>query len=443
MTRAAPRAEAALLAALLFTVPLFEVPKHLLWLAWVAAWLVHRGPRALAAGPWRAPEIAIAAAAASVAAAGALSGAWPQSLSAGADALRNASVAWLIARGGYSARQLLALLCAAVAGALVALAWGLVELLRASGPASLELHSVGHVNHSAIYLAVAVAAASGLAVAAWARPGALRAAWTVAIVVLVTGLFVAASRAALGAAAVFFVLVGVAAPVRPAGATPGGWPRMKFRAVLAVAIAAAALGYALALHLSPHALQPSGEGVGEKFASRPADAGVLAYRDRLWHVALLAFRTQPLLGIGNGRFRTLDARGLCGAQAAGDAAPAGAGAAAGPAGGSASADPDCDPSRLYFAPHAHSVYANTLAERGALGLAALLALLAVWAAALARTRRRCPDDPAFAGVWTASLGAWCVVSLAGTLNTTLHHEHGMLAMAALGALVAAARGERP
>lgn len=434
MTRAAPRAEAALLAALLFTVPLFEVPKHLLWLAWVAAWLVHRGPRALAAGPWRAPEIAIAAGAASVVAAGALSGAWPQSLSAGADALRNASVAWLIARGGYSARQLLAVLAAAVAGALAAFAWGLVELLRASGPAYLELHSVGHVNHSAIYLAIAVAAASGLAVAAWARRGAVRAAWVFAIVVLGTGLFVAASRAALGAAAAFVLLVGVAAPVRSAGAAAAGRPRMKFRAALAIAVAAAALGYAIALHLSPRALQPSGEGIGEKFASRPADAGMLAYRDRLWHVALLAFRSQPLFGIGNGRFRTLDARSLCGAQASGAAAPAGA---------AASPDPDCDPSRLYFAPHAHSVYANTLAERGALGLAALLALLAVWAAALARTRRRCPDDAAFAGLWTASLGAWCVVSLAGALNTTLHHEHGMLAMAALGALVAAARGERP
>ena len=62
------RAEVALLGALLFVLPLFEVPKHLLWLAWVgvsaAGWWRERAARrlaGLAVQPWGVWDSAFAA----------------------------------------------------------------------------------------------------------------------------------------------------------------------------------------------------------------------------------------------------------------------------------------------------------------------------------------------------------------------------------------------
>jgi len=53
----------------------------------------------------------------------------------------------------------------------------------------------------------------------------------------------------------------------------------------------------------------------------------------------------------------------------------------------AEAGKDFDDKRYVRAPHAHSLYVNTLAERGAIGFAALTALLLAWLAALLRHRR--------------------------------------------------------
>ena len=82
-------------------------------------------------------------------------------------------------------------------------------------------------------------------------------------------------------------------------------------------------------------------------------------------------------------------------------------------------------------PHAHSLYVNTLVERGALGLGALLALLAAWAWALARKRPDFAAAGAALTLWCASFSGLVVTAGIGLVNTTLHHEHAMLALLSL------------
>lgn len=430
----ATRVELALLCALMFAVPLFEVPKQLLWAAWSIAWLSTRGARGLVRPRWDTGDWALAAFAGTAVTAGLATPHWSASLPGAGDAVRVALTAFLIGRGGYAPSQLLAVMGAGLAGALLALAWAAQVLSQAVQPAWLELHSVGHVNHSAIYLGIAVAVAAGLAIAAWRRQRGVGLVLMAAALLLGVSLFVAASRAALGATLVFVALLAWAEPLR----APTAPPRWRFRIAIGGALLGVGLVYGIVQWASPRPLQPSGESLSEKFESRPPEAGVLAFRDRLWRVAALGFLSQPVFGIGNDRFHALTPQSLCPSPAQPEL-PASSSSPASPQQARTVLIDPCDATRLYFAPHAHSVYANTLAERGALGFTATLALLAWWAVLLVRRLPMVRGRERLAGLWCVALGGWCLSAVAGVLNTTLHHEHGLLAMAAFGTLLAIGR----
>lgn len=404
--------EFRLLCGWLFLLPLFEAPKHLLWAGWVVAWLVAHGPRVALARPRGGLEWSLVAMALTAVAAGITTPAWGQSLSASGDLLRLALTAWLVSRAGLAPGRLLVALAFAVGGALTALAWGLAVLFAGEGGKYLELHSVGHVNHSAIYLAIALAAALGLGVAARERAAVRRDAG-LAVIALATGLWISASRAAVGATLVFAGWLAAFPP--PSIPTIG---RRRMRIALLAGVAASVLAFGAIRLVSPVSFHPPGGDMSAKFDSRLIDAGLLAFRVHLWRVAALAAAAEPLTGIGNRQFRNLTPERVCEAR---------------PRLPRAWLPDPCDASKLYFKPHAHSLYAQALAERGIAGALATAAVVVAWGALLIRAARS-RRDAAFDGIVCASLGAWCVTAFAGLLNTTLQHEHGLLAMTLLGAL---------
>jgi O-antigen ligase len=95
-----------------------------------------------------------------------------------------------------------------------------------------------------------------------------------------------------------------------------------------------------------------------------------------------------------------------------------------------------DSKQISLASHGHSLYVNTLAERGAVGLATLLAVLALWAWDLARSVPRTNDLPIRWAYWGGALGAWLIAAIVGLVNTTLHHEHALISMLLLGGWLA-------
>jgi O-antigen ligase len=97
--------------------------------------------------------------------------------------------------------------------------------------------------------------------------------------------------------------------------------------------------------------------------------------------------------------------------------------------------------RAYLAnSHAHSLYVNTLVERGLVGSLPVALLIVAWAVLLARTRPGESEDETAFMVWGASFSGWFVTVAAGLINTTLHHEHGLLAAILLGMHLAFSRG---
>ncbi|QDC79067.1 hypothetical protein [Candidatus Methylopumilus universalis] len=77
--------------------------------------------------------------------------------------LISTDLAWLLSRTKYESKEITWIVWVAIPGTLPPLAWGLIELMVIHTEGSLELHSVGHMNHSAIYLGIILGAALSVA----------------------------------------------------------------------------------------------------------------------------------------------------------------------------------------------------------------------------------------------------------------------------------------
>jgi O-antigen ligase len=362
------RLELGALLGMSVALPLFEAPKNLLWLAYAVLWVINRTRSAGFGGPWDRWDTLILAWIAAGYASIAFGGMPGEGWHANADVVRYGSVFWLVRRARYGDRVLAALLAALLSGTLVALAWG-YHGVSTREHYHLGLHSVGHVNHSAIYLGIVLGAAVSATRVHWASsPPSLRVLAIALVAFLTVSLFVMQSRAALAG-------TGIAALILLAA--HAHWRKVELRRIAIFLLA----GLAVVVLVQPNVLNKySHIGSSER-------GGLFAYRDSIWSAGIEAWRSSPLFGVGAEGYGR--ATGLS---------------------------------------HGHSLYVNTLVERGLVGLVALGALLLAWACALLR-HRPAPGIPALASAWWgASAAAFLVTVLIGLINTTLHHEHGLLAM---------------
>jgi O-antigen ligase len=370
---ASRRLEIGLLVALCLTLPLVEAPKNLAWLGYTLVWLWNRAAARDFGGRWDLWDSLIALWMASgfvVAAFAALHGAeWHAAL----DIVRYAGVLWLLKRSRLSEREIEWVLGALVASALVGLAVAYSQLWSGKKQA-LELNSVGHVNHSAIYLALMF----GLCVS-WLFSGRRRLLAIATSVFVLVSLFVTASRGGVAVGLLTLVALSLA-----------WWPRSRLPllvcgAVLAASVLVAVLG---------------GAEVFEKHEENVQAGHPLAYRSNVWGIALDTWQQHPWFGVGMGNFELVTRT-------------------------------QADPYRNLF-PHAHSLYLNSLAERGVVGAAPLAAVLIAWPLWLLRRRPARTSDTTEWVLWGAAAGAWIVTAVGGAVNTTLHHEHALLAALLLG-----------
>ncbi|MGZ4959763.1 MAG: O-antigen ligase family protein [Methylomonas sp.] len=275
---------------------------------------------------------------------------------------------------------------------LLATGEGLWQLFITKKNAALELSSVGHVNHSAIYLVLNFALA--LAITIVLRKSdrlAKKIFWVFCLLITAGCVVLSNSRASVLTTAVIALSFGLVWLKR------SKWPLL----VLALGILVAASG-----------LYSTNASVVQKHVEQTAAGPYLGERQAIWNSSLLAWRHFPLFGLGLGNFSqsNLEMQKAWLAE---------------------EGKPFVEGQYLPYA-HAHNLYLSTLAEQGLFGFAVTMLVLGRIGFLLYKHQPRRDDSDSYWCSWLAAFGALQVVLVNGLFNTTLHTEHGLLTLLLIG-----------
>jgi O-antigen ligase len=380
------RGEIPLLVLLIFFLPTMEAPKNIFWFIYLGLWVFNRWRTMDFGGRWDGWDTLLAVWISSGYVVAAFAGLHYGEWSGAHDIVRYGLLLWAIKRSGYGPEELRKLLGWMVISAVIALAYGLWELHVTHAEKALELHSVGHVNHSAVYLATSFGIALAYTLAFWrGLDQRVRGAAVLGTLFLAGGVMHSSSRGAIAATLLLALSLAF-------------FRGRRSYKPLAITVVLAALTSVAAVTMKMEVLEKQERGVVTNNLS--------SYRAQIWNLGFAAWRRFPLFGVGMNNFGQITKeRVKSWVEASGQPYYA---------------------DRYYPVPHAHSLFVNTLAERGIYGLGVLLAALAWWAWDLLRSRPQADDDAITWAVWGASWSGLLVTVAAGVVNTTLHHENGML-----------------
>ena len=302
---------------------------------------------------------------------------------------------WFLSRAHYSQNQYRTIFILIVLAIIPPLLWGLYEYLVIHSKEYLEIHSVGHVNHSAIYLTMIFGATLGWFISQFNFKKKNEATQLKTILIgsmsfiLFISLIIGQSRGAFGIA----ILLGVCLLFLTNS--------MKVRIITIVT---------MLLVITSSMLLESG--IIQKQISNQKNDNVLAYRDKVWNVSIEASRFSPLLGLGLSNWHFIKSSHL---QKSVEAR-----------GETFNAD------NYFFPGHSHSIYFSALVERGIVGLMVTLIFMFYWLYDLIKTFKWSKKSSTSYMLWAGSFSAWLATFGIGLVNTTFHHEHGILACLFLG-----------
>ena len=308
---------------------------------------------------------------------------------------------WLVSRGEYSKEELDLFFKAVVIGAIPPLGFGLWQLLVTHAKTDLQLHSVGHVNHSAIYLVMIFGAALGWLLSYNRASSLLKRLLLAALsVTFLTSLIVGQSRGAVGIGFVLAMIITLT--------------MSRDRLVKSLTLGTIILVAALSIIL--HA------GVVQKEAAYERTNNILSNRDKVWNVSLEAAHFSPILGIGMSNWGSITLADI-----------------------KASVEKrqktfNPDNYQLQWG-HSHNLYLTALVERGIVGLIVTLIFMFAWLTHLIQTFKLTKLSPQAVYLWAGSLSAWVATFGIGFVNTTFHHEHGILACLLLGLYLSYTRSQ--
>jgi O-antigen ligase len=380
-----------------FFLPFRDAPKTIFWALYIVTWLINRIPSRSFGGPWKLWDTVALASLASGVLAAAFAGIRTPSgreWLALKDPFMQAALLLCLWRGRYGVGQWKTLFGMLIFSCVISELGGLWLCKIAGSNQALQLKSVGHVNHSAIYLAIMTGVSftwTFCAVKESSRR--VRVGLSAASIVLFVGVLMSDSRAAVGTGVALVCLLALVAlrwrPIRKV------WASIIFSAIALTVIT-------------------FGQNTLSKHLANAKDHNQLAYRDKIWARGTAAWRASPLFGVGNGNFIEIsDAKLIEWLAAKGET---------------------FDSETHFFPmPHAHSLFVNTLAETGLIGLGAMILFLSTWSLGLLATlpsRGAAPENLLF---WGVSFSAWLISTAAGLANTTFHHEHALVSIILLAA----------
>ena len=299
---------------------------------------------------------------------------------------------WLVSRSAYSTKEIAWIFWIIIFSAIPPLFYGLWEFLIILTKDSLELHSVGHTNHTAIYLTMIFGAALGASLSFWRSSSNLQKIILFVLpVIFYLSLIVTSSRAAF---AVGTIISGILIYLLSSN------KKEMLQSALIILML-----FSGTIFLNAPILQ--------KQISNQNNRDVLAGRGVIWNTTIEAANLHPILGIG------IDNR----ANVTKDIIKKSIEARHG--------EFNEDNYDFHYK-HSHSFYLTNIAERGLVGSLVTLVFIFMWLWYLIKTFyiTRLSNEGAY--LWAGSLSAWCATFVIGFVNTTFHHEHGILACLFLG-----------
>jgi O-antigen ligase len=308
--------------------------------------------------------------------------------------LTSTLVGWLILRSDFSPKKISWLFNFIILGVIPPLFVGLVRYLYLHDKPDLQLHSVGHVNHSAIYLTIVLGASIGLLTSIWEKNKSyLNILLALLSILFFISLIISQSRAAVGIGFVLlislFLILSTSKKIKIGG--------ILFAVVIMI--------FSILLNT----------GVVQKQIRNEQANDILGARDKVWNISFEAVRWAPILGIGIDNWGKIKPEDI-----------------------KRSVE---DRRQIYneknylFQGHSHSVYLMALVERGVVGFSALIFLMIGWIYYLIVNLKNISSDSQGRYLWAGSFSSWLVTFGIGFVNTTFHHEHGILACILLGLFV--------
>jgi O-antigen ligase len=300
--------------------------------------------------------------------------------------------AWLLSRTQYESKEITWIIWVTILGTLPPLAWGLIQYMVMHTKSSLELHSVGHVNHSAIYLGIILGAALSVTLTVWRDVGIIQRLTLILLpIVFFVAIIIGKSRGVFGISLIRLSLIILLIPN----------PK-KIKAI------------AFALFTIILALMPlMNAAIIQKQVVNQNENNTLGNRDRVWNVSIEAARFYPIFGVGNGNWNRITLESVKKSREERGA--------------------PFDPANYSIEfHHSHSLYLTSLVERGVVGFIILMGFMTMWLITLIRSYHKLKISAQGSYVWGASLSAWIVTCGVGFVNSTFHHEHAILALLFLG-----------
>jgi len=401
--------ELALLASLLISTPLSEALKNISWLFYVLTWITVRlSSTQNWGGEWKAWDTIFLIWISSGFVVAMLTTIHHQEWNGAWDVLRFAGAAWLVSRSNYSRSELTDLIGVAVLATVVGTAYAVWAWKIGHTRPNLEIHSVGFVNHTAIYLALACGSSLTFLISRiWSKHYTFFLAILITVISLTAATLITSAR---GSILSLFILIPILFIMLS--------ERKIVMSILSVTILAIIIFGMYQLKLPAY-------NKFERIITHTSSA--IGQRDVTADVALTIWSQHPIQGVGLENYGAVDNIETISRYMTNQGR-----------------EPRKTWNGVLGSGHAHNLYTNTLAERGLIGFIPVILVLFYWAKSLVKYRPRSSPitDPHHTILWGSALTGWFVVTVNGVFNTTLHHEHGLLAAFFLATLISSIRGTK-
>jgi O-antigen ligase len=300
---------------------------------------------------------------------------------------------WALYRSDYNEPQKRYLFIFAILMTLPPLIWGLMQYLFLHTKEALQLHSVGHVNHSAIYLCVIAGAGLSLLISQLQTAQKKYVFITsLLFIFLLSSVMISQSRGAFGV--VFLLTFALFLLIR-----------------LTIKIKTMALTLLTIFLITIVFIKPLP--VIEKQIANQSKHDILAQRDKVWRASFEVARLNPMFGIGGGNWKQINIEQLkSSVESRGEKFVT-------------------EDFALQWG-HPHNIYLSNLVDRGFFGFITFLSFMFIWLITLIKSYKKFNQDSKAMLFVMGSFSAWTTIFGIGFVNTTFHHENALLALFFLG-----------